>query len=100
MARRIIAATSVLLGLFTVVLWFLLVFRIYRWYNLIPNCPWFLVMLGIVLINLAGLAYLILDRRNHPQWLVTAGIAGNGLSLCAIGFFGLGSLFLEYVFRM
>ena len=37
MVRRIIAAAFVLLGLSTLTLWVLLLFRIYRWYILIPK---------------------------------------------------------------
>lgn len=100
MVRRVTAAAFVLLGLSTAVLWFLLLFRIYRWYTLIPKHDPILVTFAIALINLAGLAYLRLDRHNHPRWLVIAGIAGNGLSLCVIGFSVLGHFFLKYFFRM
>ena len=46
MVRRIIAAAFVLLGLSTLTLWVLLLFRVYRWYTLIPKHDPILVALG------------------------------------------------------
>ena len=100
MVRRIIASAFTVLGVSTVLLWFLLLFRIWKWTLLIPGHDPNLVILAMAILNLAGLTYLILNRRYHPRWLIIAGVAGHSLSLCVIGFSTLGYLFLEYFFRM
>ena len=98
MMRRIIAVGYMVLGIVTVLFWFVIIpnlkFGYLSRYN--PS----VVMMGIALINIGGLVYLTRNRRDHPRWLVITGISGNGLSLSIIVYSILGCLFLEYVFRM
>lgn len=95
--RRTIASAFVGFGVLTTLLWFLLLFGIWKWYtNVNPTS----LTLAIATVNLVGLGYLLLNRRNQPLWLVIVGVTGNSISLGVTAYSTLGYLFLKNLFRM
>ena len=85
-------------GVFSTLFWFILIAHLKSWQP--SRLTLGTIVMAIAVINIAGLVYLIRKYRKHPRWLVITGVCGNALSLLLIVYAILGSLFLEYVFRM
>ena len=98
MMHRIIAIGYTVFGVVATLCWFIVIPHLSSWNP--SRYTLGIVIIFIAMINISGLFYLTRKRADSGRWLTVMGLTGNGVSLFVIVFALVGSLFLEYFFRM